>query len=338
MGGLQFPVLQYSGGPIVKATVRITFENESKSPSTFEKTVEFTDIREPGGPEFIAQYLLANAEMETLWGKYWLSLPDVSQFNRPVKQTFRSHELFFGNYEDRTNTRAMWIEIANTLLGEKSLLAKSMAHHDVQQMVVEGSEAQNVIWHLHLDKMAKFDLASIFLGKVSDLAARLIFERLGASLIPKLDRNKPNWERDVTWSRILKGFADKAGNPNLASLTDAEYQEVQKILDEFLNIESGKRLLDYEHKLVHRITPSVDDPSFYTHLESRAVTPIIDEATGQQKGWTKGFGTMPVSAEYSFLDLYEDAVRTLNHYTSLLQRLEALPRFGPEAVATAAGK
>ncbi|MGA8221791.1 MAG: hypothetical protein WB780_09065 [Candidatus Acidiferrales bacterium] len=327
---------ELSRGKTVKATVRITFEDKSKSPALFEKTVEFSDLRDPGGDEFVAQYLLATVEMESRWGKYRLSMPDVSHFHRSVNQSFGLADLASPVYEDRINTRAIWVEIAHTLLRVKSLLSKSRAFHDVQRLIPGGSEAENVVWHLHLDKMENFDLGSILLGKVSELTARLIFERLGASLIPKLDRSKPDWERNVTWRRILKGFADRTGNPNVASLSDSEYQEVQEILAKFLDIENGKRLLDYEHKLVHRITPSVDNPRFYTHLESRAWTPIIDEQTGQPKGREKSFGTMRSTAEYSFLELFEDGVQTLRHYVDLLGRLDAIPRFGPEAVANAA--
>jgi hypothetical protein len=323
-----------NGRRIVKATVRITFEDESKSPATFERIVEFAELRDPGGDEFVAQYLLAEVEKESRWGKYWLSLPDVSRVHRPVKQTFRLEDLASSVYEDRINTRAMWVEIGHTLLRIKVLLSKSRALHEVMQLKMEGSEAENVVWHVHLDKMDNFDLSMILLGKVSELTARLIFERLGASLILNLDRSKPNWERDVTWSRIRQGFADRATNPNVAALSNSEYQEVQEILNGFLSIENGKRLLDYEHKFVHRITPSVDIPGFYTHLESRVETSITDDKTGQ-KGWTKSIGSIRSSAEYSFLDLYEDAVQTLRHYVVLLDRLDAIPRFGPEAVVAA---
>jgi hypothetical protein len=319
----------------VKATVRITFEGESTSSKTYEKTAEFIELREPGGDEFVAQYLLAIVEVESRWGKYRSTLPDVSRIHRDVKQTFRPEDLISSNYEDRINTRAMWVEIGRTLLRAKVLLSKSRALHEVQQLIPQGSETENVVWHLHLDKLDSFDLGVIFLGKVSELAARLIFERLGASLISALDMTKPNWERDVKWSAIQKGFADRIGNPNVASITDPEYLEVREILAQFLNLENGKRLLAYQHKFVHRITPSVDDPGFYTHLESRATTPIIDKETGQQMGWTKEIGAMPLSAEYAFLDLYEDAVQTLRHYVVLLERLDAIPRFGPEALATA---
>lgn len=327
---------ELSQGRNATATVRITFEDKSKSPELFEKTVEFNDLRDPGGDEFIAQYILAEVEKESRWGKYWLKLADVSNLLRSVKQTFGIADFASGVYEDRINTRAMWVEIGHTLLRIKFLLSKSRALHEVQQLIPKGNEVESVVWHLHLDKLDNFDLSVILLGKVSELAARLIFERLGASLIPNLDKSKTNWERDVQWGKIHQGFADRIGNPNVAALSDSEYQEVQGILAEFLSIENGKRLLDYEHKFVHRITPSVDNPAFYSHLESRAWTPIIDEKTGQQKGWTKGFGGIPSSAEYLFLDLYDDAVQTLRHYVVLLERLDAIPRFGPEAVANAA--
>ena len=319
----------------VKATLRITFDDELKATSTFLRVVEFSQLREPGGDEFVAQYMFAGLEKESRSGKYWLSLPDVSRIHRSVKQTFRAEELFSTAYEDRINTRLMWVEIGHTLLRIKSLLSKSRALHDVQQLIPEGSEAENVVWHLHLDKMEAFDLSVIFLGKVSELTARLIFERLGASLIPNLDRSKPDWERDLTWKRIQQGFADRT-NPDVAALSDEEYQDVTEILDGFLSIENGKRLLGYEHKFVHRITPSVDDPRFYTQLESRVRTPIIDDKNGQQKGWTMNIGAMPSTAEYCFLDLYDDAVQTLAHYVTLLGHLDALSRFGPEAVAGSA--
>jgi len=327
---------EFPQGKSVKAAVRITFEGESKSPVTFEKAVEFSELRNPGGDEFVAQYLLAIVEVESRWVKYRRTLPDVSRVYRSVKQTFGFQDLIHGSYEDRLNTRTMWIEIGHTLLRAGGLLAKSRAFHEVQQLITDGNERENVVWHLHLDKMDSFDLSVIFLGKVSELAARLIFERLGASLIPNLDMSKANWEREVTWSAIQRGFANRSGNPNVASLTDPEYLEVTEIFAQFLNLESGKRLLAYQHKFVHRITPSVDNPGFYTHLESRAMTPIVDKETGQQKGWTKGIGAMPSSAEYAFLDLYEDAVLTLRHYVMLLERLDAIPRFGPEALATVA--
>jgi hypothetical protein len=93
------------------------------------------------------------------------------------------------------------------------------------------------------------------------------------------------------------------------------------------------RLWDYRVRFTHRPKPSIDRGELYSHLESRRRTPILDE-NGQVKGWTMGFGGLRTIADYTFTDLYNDAVQTLRHYISLLERLEAIPRFGPEAVVS----
>src|SRR5579862_241727 len=293
------------GKQSMRATIRITFENEGQSVTASEKVVEFTDLRASGGAEFVAKRLFAEAEMKSLRGKYHAELPDASHFLRAVRQAFRPHDLVSGDFDDRTNTRLLWIEIGNTLLHVTSVLSKSRAYHQVQRSDREGIESETLLAYLHLDKMDNFNLALIFLEKVSELTARLIFERLGASFIPKLDRNKTDWERDLTWTAI-RSFERGSENPQLGALSDSEYQEVREILDGFVGTEEGNRLRDYRNKLVHRIAPSVDEPQLYTHLEDRRFAPTANVQTGARV-WTRGIGGMPTSAEYSFPDLYHDA-------------------------------
>jgi hypothetical protein len=229
----------------------------------------------------------------------------------------------------------MWGELSHALLRIKVLLAKSKAYHDeeLEQSVKVGDEAENLKWHLHLDKMESFDLATILLGKINELTARMVFERLGASLIPNLDTMNPEWEREITWTNIKNGLANKAGNPHLAVIPAAEYETIRQIFSEFLATEHGRRGWSYRIRLVHRITPSVDNPGFYTHLENLGGEPMMDE-NGQLKGWRKSIGGLPTKAEFAFTDLYDDAVQTFRHYVALLERLNALPRFGPQAEPT----
>jgi hypothetical protein len=321
------------------ARVRIAFEDETDQPTVFEKDVQFTDLREPGGKEFVAQHLFSELEKDDRAGSHYLALPSVDKFLRPVKQSFRPEDIASGSYEDRINTREIWWEIGNTLLRVKHLLAQSRSFHDQERVhsLSQEPEAENLAAYFHLDKMVHFDLAVILLGKVSDLAARLVFERLGASLIPNLDRSNPEWERAVTLGNIRNALLDRTANPHVASLTDAEYTALQGIFDDFLRTDHGTRLWGYRLRFTHRITPSVDRPELYTHLQSRKRTPITDTA-GETKGWTMSIGDRPTTAEYAFNDLYEDAVQTLQHYISMLERLEAIPRFGPEAAASAVAK
>jgi hypothetical protein len=317
------------------AKIRITFEPDLGEPLVVERNVEFADLREPGGREFVAQYLLSHAGMESRWSRYYLVLPDVAKFARAIKQSFQLDDFMSGAYEDRINTRLMWVELSHVLLRVKVLLAKSRAYHDqeLDESSRQGPEVENLKWHLHLDKMESFDLAMIPLGKVNERAARLVFERLGTSLIPNLDITKPNWEREITWTNIKNGLANKAANPYLVAIPAAEYEVIRQIFDEFLDTEHGRRGWVYRSRMVHRITPSVDYPGFYTQLENREKEPIVDEK-GQIKGWRKSIGGMPARAEYLFSDLYADAVQTFRHYFWLLERLNALPRFSPEAEAS----
>ncbi len=72
---------------MVKARIRVSFE--SGSDAAFEKEVEFPDLREDGGQELVAQHLFAELEKEARWGDYYVALPEVRQFLRPVEQTFQ---------------------------------------------------------------------------------------------------------------------------------------------------------------------------------------------------------------------------------------------------------
>lgn len=320
---------------MAKVKIRIAFEPDSTESFVAEREIEFTDLREPGGREFIAQYLLSQASMESRWSRYYLALPDVAKFAHAVKQSFRFNDFISGEYEDRINTRLMWIELSHVLLRCKVLLSQAMACHEeeLEESSKLGSESENLKWHLHLDKMERFDLATILLGKVNELTARLVFERLGASLIANLDMTRPNWEREITWTNIKSGLANKEGNPHLAGIPTAEYDAIRQVFDEFLDTEHGRRGWTYRSRLVHRITPAVDHPGFYTQLEDREREPILDEK-GQIKGWRRSIGAMSATAEYAFTDLYADAVQTFRHYFSLLGRLKALPRFSPEGEAS----
>ena len=43
-------------------------------------------------------------------------------------------------------------------------------------------------------------------------------------------------------------------------------------------------------------------------------------------------GESPSAPDYFFVDLYQDAIQTLGHYTEMLDRLAAMPRFSQEGL------
>jgi len=319
------------------AKIRLSFGADSSQPQVFERVVELGDLRDDGGREFVAQHLFSELEKDSRYVEYRSALPSIDSFFRPVKQTYHAHDVVSDTFDDRINTREMWLEIGNTLLRVHHLLPKSRTYHDAElaHSASQDPEADSLSAGFHLDKMASFDLVAILLQKIHDLAARLVFERLGASLLCTLDRSDPEWERFITLGKVREALSKRTGNPHVASLSDEEYSTLLNILDEFRKSDDGTKLQSYRNKFVHRIAPSVDRTDLYGHLQDRQETPIIGE-DGKAKGWTKSFGGRPTTPQYVFLDLYGSAVETLTHYVETLKRLEAMPRFGPEATCGAA--
>jgi hypothetical protein len=317
---------------VTTARVRLSFDADAAKPQVFERDVNLGELRQNGGRQFVAQHLFSELEKGARYFDYLMAFPSVESFLRPVKQTYNSLDVVSDTFEDRMNTREVWVEMGNIFLRIEHLLLESRTSHDVEitHSASTEAEANNLSAFFHLDKMAHFDLAAILLQKVHDLAARLIFERLGASLLGDIDRDDPEWERFITPGRVRKGLEMKAANPHVASPSDEEYSTVLNILDDLHKSDDGTSLHSYRNKLVHRVAPSVDRTDLYGHLQDRRKTPILGP-DGKQRGWTKGFGGRPTEPEYKFLELYDSAVETFTHYVETLKRLEAVPRFGPEA-------
>ena len=314
------------------ARVRLSFDADTAKPQVFERNVNLGELRDDGGREFTAQHIFFRIGKGFSNIDYRLALPSIDNFLRPVKQSYHSVDIVFDTFDDRIDAREVWSEIGNTLLRIHDLLPKSRAYHDAEHEHAESQhpEADNLSAYFHLDKMDNFNLAAVLLQKIHDLVARLVFERLGASLLGNLDRNDPDWERFITLFRVREALKGRKANAHVASLSDEEYSKLLSILDDLRKSDDGTKLQRYRNKFVHRIAPSVDRIDLYGYLQDRQKTPITG-TEGEVKGWTKGFGGRPTKPEYAFLELYDSAVETLTHYVETLKGLEKIPRFGPEA-------
>ncbi len=279
-----------------------------------------------------ARLLLAELRKELQWHAFHSELPAVDEFMGGVRQTFRAEDFITGAYFDRQNTHWVWFEIGNTLLEIKVLLAQAKAYKSLEPVKSIDPAGNNYLYNLHFLKMEKFNLAVFYLAKIEDLVFRLLFENLGASLVP-VDINEPGWERALTWKNIRVGLGRKARETNsaVAGLTDDEYRRLRRILARFRRPLFVRRFLEYRHRLTHRLKPSVDYAELSTHLENRVGRPLHDEE-GREKGRSWGIGGRPTEPEFRFNELYGLAVNALQHYIALLGKLKAIPRFSPEAV------
>jgi hypothetical protein len=314
---------------MARASLHLIFENGSLPSNSFKRTVPLPSNRDAQGEEYVAEHLGFELEKELRWGHYYSDLPDVQGLLQLARQTVRASALDTTELEDRWNTAAVWLEITNTLLRLKVLMARSRAYKDLEPQQSDRPEENQTLYRLHLTKMDHFDMATLLLAKVEDLTFRLIFENLGASIV-SVNRDELDWEKELNWKNLKKGLKLRDTNPYLAALGDEEYSALRKILAAFRRPSFVRGCIRYRNRVAHRISPSVDYLELYVHLQDRTRTPLRD-AQNHIVGWQKRITGRPKEPEYSFLPLYESTARTLKHYVTLLRRLFSMPRFGPEA-------
>jgi len=337
----------------VRATMRLVFDGGGLPPNQIEVSIEREEKRTLAGEASVADQLAVELKKEFYIGDIVDGLPDVSDFHAHTKQSFSLDEIRSSSYFDRRNTRWVWHEIGQNLLRIRHLLTEARAYKALEGPKGPADKDLIRLYNLHLTKMEHFDLAAFYLAKIEDLLVRLIFENLGGSLIA-VNPNDANWERRLTWDRLKEALkvrgakvaadgwwtrwfgwmkrrkAKRVVSPDLDSLSNTEYEQLRRIVNEFKNPDFVAKFVSYRDRVAHRITPSVDYPEMYTHLESRQGVTLRD-GSGLEVGTSWGLGAQPVNAEYDFIELYEGTVKTLEHWLRLLRRLKSVPRFSPEA-------
>lgn len=312
---------------MLRARIRLSFEGESEPPTVLERELEVQVPRNRQGEEYVAEYLLSELDKEMAVHAHYTQLPETEDIWNQTTMRFTLDDLANQEYFNRVNTHWVWFEISNLFLRAKYLLAQSRAIKDAEVSLGGDTEKKNVLYNLHFRKMDFFDLAVVLLAKVQDLFFRLLFENLGASLVP-ISPEKHDWERLLTRDRIADGLKNRAGNPKLAALSENEYQEIKRIFDAFANPHYVQAFTAYRDRFAHRLTPAVDYPGMAAAVENRTGTPIFDQ-TGRQTGTSWSFGGSWAGIDYKFLDLYDDTTKTMEHWVSLLRELKKLPRFIP---------
>lgn len=338
---------------MIRAQFHLAFAGGSVPPWSFDREIVSDEARNPEGEKSVTEQLALELRKEFLVGQYHDELPDLSALKAKVSQTFSLDDIATGAYFDRRNTRWVWFEIEKNLILVEFLLAEARAYKAVEPPRDQSVERNNDLYLVHSKKMERFNLATFYLAKIEDLVVRLVFENVGASLVP-IDFNDPDWERHLTWNRLKEGLKQhpanvqnrhwgvrfvtwakrklgrSAGNPHLEALTEREYRELTETLGQFRSPQFVQKFVGYRNRLAHRITPSVDYAEMYTYLEDRRGK-VHKNPAGAVKSVVWAIGGRPKGAEYSFLDLYAVAVSTLEHWVSLLAQLKSVPRFSPEA-------
>jgi len=310
---------------MAKVRVTLEFENSDGSTRRYEKEVSAPDRVSEESTYNVAQRTFNDLQKDSLHGKALDALPDADGLYKHGKQRFSAEKLFSSAFFDEMNLQNMWLEIENRMREVRFLLASAKGSKDLEPQHDSNFDNNYVLYHLHFDKMAHFDLAAFRLAKVEDLVLRLLFEGTGAELV---SMQRADWESKLIWDRVKDRLNDRASVERLQEIEDAEYDKLVKLIRGFRNPKFVQIFLDYRDRLAHRITPSVDYPELYINLEDRKWREVKD-AQGHVVSRQRGFGGLRRRAEFQFADLYEPATKTYEHYLDSLRQLRQISIVDP---------
>jgi len=236
----------------------------------------------------------------------WLEFP-----NRPTRMQ---------HYFDVRNSQAVWIELANLVMGLEANLILARAYKGLepaQEPSIDAADGLNDLYYIHDRKLTLLDQAVHALIKVQDIVNRLLHESLGGDLV---DTSDPDWEGyELRRRNVEKGLDAKRA---AGALSQADYDTITHALKIPKNTPKGEIARAYRNRLAHHVRPSVDYSMFFANLESR-VGEEIKDAQGNVIG--RRFPLLSRQpAEYKFKDLDEAFSEYLDAVVAMLEKLSAL--------------
>ena len=223
-------------------------------------------------------------------------------------------------YFDIQNSQALWLELANLIMGAEGdliLAAAFKALEPAQEPSFDDDAAISDLYYVHDRKMTLLDQSVHGLIKVQDLVNRLLHESLGGDLV---DTSRTDWERtELTREKVEKGLAAKRAG---GALSQSEFDAISQALGIPGNTSKGEIAKTYRNRLMHHVRPSVDYSMFFSALESRAGEEVKD-AQGNVIGRRPIVRARP-PVQYRFQDLHTAFCEYLDAGEAMLEKLSQL--------------
>jgi hypothetical protein len=293
----------------------IAFKDDDDTSREERQTVETSYTPELGGEHRVAHILLA--ELKVMVGEQgpprhnatarsWLNFP-----NQPAG---------IEQYLDVQNSQAIWLELANLVMGAEGDLNLAQAFKALeppQEPPFGDDVAINDLYYLHDRKITLLNQTVHALVKVQDLVNRLLHESLGGNLV---DTTKPEWERtQLTRKNVRDSLEAKHA---AGTLSQADFDAIAEALAIPDAAPRRDIAVGYRNRLMHHVRPSVDYAMFYSALQSRLGEEIRD-ALGNVVGRRHVLRARePV--QYSFVDLCAAFSEYLDATAAMLDKLSRL--------------
>jgi hypothetical protein len=226
----------------------------------------------------------------------------------------------FDKYFDIQNSQALWLELANLIMGAESdliLAAAFKALEPAQEPSFDENAAVNDLYYVHDRKMMLLNQSVHGLIKVQDLVNRLLHESLGGDLV---DTSNADWEKDeLTREKVEKGLAAKHAG---GVLSQSDFDAISQALRIPRNTPEGELARTYRNRLTHHVMPSVDYSMFFSAPESRAGEEVRD-AHGKVIG-RRHVVRARTPVQYRFVDLHAAFSEYLDAIVAMLEKLSQL--------------
>jgi hypothetical protein len=233
---------------------------------------------------------------------------------------FPGQPVGFEKYFDIQNSQALWLELANLIMGAEGdliLAAAFKALEPEHEPALEDDAAINNLYYVHDRKLTLLNQSVFALIKVQDLVNRILHESLGGDLV---DTSKPDWEEDeLKRKHIEKGLAAKRAG---GSLSQAGFDAITQALAIPKNTPKREIVRSYRNRLMHHLRPSVDYAMFFSDLQSRAGEEIRN-AQGNIIGRRHIVRATP-PVQYRFQDLHAAFSEYLDAIVTMLEKLSQL--------------
>lgn len=300
---------------MAKVELTIKFTDGAQSPRSEILNIETSYPGDLAGEHRVAHILFAElkvtvgeqaAPKHNAVARRWLDFPD-----QPAG---------IEKYFDIQNSQALWLELANLIMGAEGDLILAVAFkalEPAQEPSFDDESALNDLYYVHDRKMQLLNQAVHDLIKVQDLVNRLLHESLGGDLV---DTSKANWERnELTREKVEKGLAAKQA---AGALSQSDFDAINQALAIPRNTPKGEIAGSYRKRLTHHIRPSVDYSMFFSALESRAGEEIKD-AQGKVIQRIHTVRARP-PVQYRFQDLHAAFSEYLDAIVAMLEKLSQL--------------
>ncbi len=281
------------------------------------KRVDKQEMQTSNTPDLAAQQRIARilfAELKVMAGPQ-----DMPKHNAIALRwkDFPRQPASFTKYFDIQNSQAVWFELTNLIMGVEGHLALAKAYKALepsQEPPFDDDAALNELFYIHDRKISLLNMAVHDLIKVQDLVNRLLHESLGGDLV---DSTKPDWEQtQLTRKNVKKGLTSKL---SAGLLSQADFDEIDDALEIPKRTPKGDIALAYRNRLAHHIRPSVDYPTFFSAIQSRAAAEVKD-AQGKRIGSQIAINASP-PVEYRFQDLHAAFSEYLAAVVAMLDKL-----------------